>query len=107
MEVPSTLGQLKQLQALVLCDNQIESLPSNIANLFNLKSLLLHKNKLRTLPPEIIALKNLNEVNKTEYYERRVAPSRFVRASREKRQCEARSSEEYHNIMLFFVRTIN
>jgi Leucine-rich repeat (LRR) protein len=64
-EVPSTLGRLKQLHALVLCDNIIESLPSNIANLHNLKSLLLHKNKLRTLPPEIVALKNLTEVPTT------------------------------------------
>lgn len=61
-EVPATLGQLKMLQALLLCDNLIESLPSNIANLHNLKTLQLHKNRLRTLPPEIIALKNLNEV---------------------------------------------
>lgn len=61
-EVPSTLGQLTALQALVLCDNRLESLPSSIANLKNLKSLLLHKNILRTLPTEIITLKNLTEV---------------------------------------------
>lgn len=62
-EVPATLGRLKMLQALVLCDNAIESLPSNIANLHQLKSLLLHKNRLKTLPPEIVTLKNLTEVS--------------------------------------------
>ena len=63
-EVPSTLGQLTALQALVLCDNLLESLPSSIANLKNLKSLFLHKNRLRTLPTEIITLKCLTEVIK-------------------------------------------
>lgn len=62
-DVPTTLGHLYQLQALVLCDNKLESLPANIANLHKLKSLLLHKNKLKTLPPEIVALKNLTEVS--------------------------------------------
>lgn len=61
-DVPSTLGQLTGLQALVLCDNQLESLPGSIANLKQLKSLLLHKNRLRTLPTEIITLKCLTEV---------------------------------------------
>lgn len=63
VEVPSTVGHLHQLQALVLCDNKLESLPAHVANLHKLKSLLLHKNKLRTLPPEIVALKNLTEVS--------------------------------------------
>lgn len=67
-EVPTTLGHLCQLQALVLCDNKIESLPADIANLHKLKSLLLHKNKLRTLPPEIVALKNLTEVSCFNYF---------------------------------------
>lgn len=62
VEVPTSLGELKYLQALVLSDNLLESLPANIANLHQLKSLLLHKNRLRTLPPEIVALKNLSEV---------------------------------------------
>ena len=62
-DVPSTLGQLTALQALVLCDNMLESLPSSIANLKNLKSLLLHKNRLKTLPTEIITLKCLTELS--------------------------------------------
>lgn len=61
-EVPSTVGELKSLQALALCDNMLESLPSTIAKLTNLKSLLLHKNRLRTLPTEIITLRCLTEV---------------------------------------------
>lgn len=63
-EVPITLGQLKNLTALVLSDNQLSSLPTGIAKLNNLKSLLLHKNKLKTLPTEIVALKCLTEVGK-------------------------------------------
>jgi Leucine-rich repeat (LRR) protein len=62
VDVPDSVGKLKQLQALNLSDNMLESLPAAIANLKNLKSLLLHKNRLRTLPTEIIALKCLTEV---------------------------------------------
>lgn len=64
-EVPESVGCLMQLQALVLCDNNIEHLPSSIAKLRNLKSLRLHKNRLRHLPRDIITLKNLNEVSTT------------------------------------------
>jgi Leucine-rich repeat (LRR) protein len=62
VDVPDSVGKLKQLQALNLSDNMLESLPAAIANLKNLKSLSLHKNRLRTLPTEIITLKCLTEV---------------------------------------------
>lgn len=65
-EVPETVGNLSQLQALILCDNHIDALPTSIARLANLKSLLLHKNRLKHLPRDIISLKNLVEVCK--YY---------------------------------------
>lgn len=68
IEVPTAVGDLHHLQALVLCDNQLEYLPADIANLHRLKSLLLHKNKLKTLPPDIIALKNLTEVSFSHIY---------------------------------------
>lgn len=61
-EVPESVGNLQQLQALILCDNLIDSLPASIARLTNLKSMLLHKNRLKHLPRDIIALKNLAEV---------------------------------------------
>lgn len=79
-EVPSTLGELMSLQALILCDNMLESLPSSIAKLTNLKSLLLHKNRLRTLPTEIITLKCLTEVmrNYIIRYSRRNKISEFT-----------------------------
>lgn len=64
-EVPDSVGNLNQLQALTLCDNLIEVLPATIARLTNLKSLLLHKNRLRHLPRDIITLKNLVEVSNT------------------------------------------
>lgn len=63
LEVPSTVGQLTALTALVLSDNQLEGLPPSIANLKNLRSLMLHRNQLRTLPQEIVALKGLSEVS--------------------------------------------
>lgn len=63
-DVPETMGNLHNLQALKLCDNLIEVLPASIARLTNLKSLLLHKNRLRHLPRDIITLQNLVEVMK-------------------------------------------
>lgn len=63
-EVPDVVGNLQQLQALILCDNLIENLPTSIARLTNLKSLLLHRNRLKHLPRDIITLKNLAEVSK-------------------------------------------
>lgn len=62
-EIPDTVGNLSQLQALTICDNLIEVLPASIARLTNLTSLLIHKNRLRHLPRDIIALKNLVEVS--------------------------------------------
>lgn len=62
IEVPDTVGNLHQLQALSLSDNLIEVLPSSIARLSNLKTLSLHKNRIRHLPRDIITLKNLVEV---------------------------------------------
>lgn len=65
-EVPDTIGNLSQLQALNLCDNRIEKIPSSVARLHNLKTLSLHRNGIRTLPPELISLKNLTELSLRE-----------------------------------------
>jgi Leucine-rich repeat (LRR) protein len=62
-EVPESIGNLTQLQALNFCDNLIEKIPSTIAKLHNLKTLSLHKNRFRTLPPELISLRNLTEIS--------------------------------------------
>ena len=51
------------LQALILCDNKLESIPGKLAQLKKLKSLSLHKNKLKTLPMEIVMLMNLQELS--------------------------------------------
>lgn len=62
-DVPDTVGNLSQLQGLILCDNLIENLPTSIARLKHLKSLLLHRNRLKHLPRDIISLRNLVELS--------------------------------------------
>ncbi len=54
--MPVEAGLLPQLTALILCDNQLESLPSSLSRLRKLQSLSLHNNQLSTLPPEIVTL---------------------------------------------------
>lgn len=65
-EVPDSVGNLSQLQGLILCDNLIENLPASIARLKHLKSLLLHRNRLKHLPRGIVSLRNLVELSLRE-----------------------------------------
>lgn len=65
-DVPETVGNLSQLQGLILCDNLIENLPTSIARLKHLKSLLLHRNRLKHLPRDIVSLRNLVELSLRE-----------------------------------------
>lgn len=65
-DVPETVGNLSQLQGLILCDNHIENLPTSIARLKHLKSLLLHRNRLKHLPRDIVSLRNLVELSLRE-----------------------------------------
>lgn len=57
--IPSEIGNLINLTALDLSDNQLSSLPSEIENLTNLKILDLRYNKWNNLPLEIFNLTNL------------------------------------------------
>lgn len=54
---------MKNLQALILCDNKLESIPPRLADLKKLRSLSLHKNNLKTLPMEIVKLMDLQELS--------------------------------------------
>lgn len=46
-EVPATIGKLKNLLSLNLCDNRLETIPSTVADLQRLENLSLHQNQLR------------------------------------------------------------
>lgn len=61
--IPPEMGQLSNLERLVLSDNQIGKLPRELKQLNNLKSLSLHNNQLEMLPKEIIELSNLTELS--------------------------------------------
>ena len=54
---------MRNLQALILCDNKLEYIPPKLADLKKLRSLSLHKNNLKTLPMEIVKLMNLEELS--------------------------------------------
>jgi leucine-rich repeat protein SHOC2 len=57
--IPEEIGNLSNLQKLVLSYNKLTSLPSEIGNLSNLQKLVLSYNKLTSLPSEIGNLSNL------------------------------------------------
>ena len=61
--VPSELGQLSSLSALILCGNQLQFLPKELTKLSNLQSLRLHDNQLQTLPQGLMKLTNLRELS--------------------------------------------
>ena len=60
--LPPEIGQLGNLQSLVLLGNRLTSLPPEIVRLVNLQSLYLGDNQLTALPPEIVRLVNLQSV---------------------------------------------
>jgi internalin A len=62
-ELPSEIGQLKNLTSLKLCRNPLKTLPNAIRQLTNLTSLNLSYNQLTTLPEEIGQLTNLISLN--------------------------------------------
>jgi len=60
--IPSELGNLTNLENLLLSNNQLTSLPPEIGNLTNLKQLRLDDNQFTSLPPEIGNLTNLTRL---------------------------------------------
>lgn len=61
--LPSEIGNLTNLQKLLLIYTGLTSLPSEIGNLINLQELQVIRNKLSSLPPEIGNLTNLQILN--------------------------------------------
>jgi len=57
--LPSEIGDLVNLEDLILSDNELEFVPYEIANLVDLHTLDLQHNKLESLPLEIGSLPNL------------------------------------------------
>jgi Leucine-rich repeat (LRR) protein len=57
--LPDSIGNLRSLRELWLQDNQLQSLPGTIGDLRNLEELLLNNNRLQALPGSIGNLRNL------------------------------------------------
>ena len=53
--VPPEIGQLTNLQRLVLFENELTAVPPEISQLTNLRALSLDRNPLSSPPPEVIA----------------------------------------------------
>ena len=64
-ELPSEIGDLKELRTLNVRKNQLVSLPTSIQKLQQLEDLDLSYNKLTELPSEIGDLKELRRLNVT------------------------------------------
>ncbi len=60
--LPREIGQLKNLQMLLLGGNKLTSLPPEIGQLKNLQRLGLRDNKLTSLPPEMVQLRKLEKL---------------------------------------------
>ena len=63
MRLPSDLGQLSNLSALILSSNRLQTLPEELSQLSKLESLRLHDNHLEALPTDLIKLTNLKELS--------------------------------------------
>lgn len=60
VDIPDTIGELRDLENLALNDNWIKKIPESIGNLTNLQILSLENNKIRELPDSIGNLRLLN-----------------------------------------------
>jgi internalin A len=61
-QIPDCIGNLQNLQSLILRGNQLSSIPESIGNLKNLATLNLNSNQLINLPESIGDLKNLRDL---------------------------------------------
>ena len=62
-ELPSEIGDLKELRRLGVSNNQLVSLPTSIQKLHQLEKLHLYDNRLTELPSEIGDLKELRRLD--------------------------------------------
>lgn len=60
--LPSTIGELENVEILYLSDHDIKTIPKEIGNLKKLKELSFAGCKLQKLPEEIFTLTNLKEL---------------------------------------------
>lgn len=58
-KLPPEIGQLYNLQILILSNNKLKSLPNEIGKLKNLQEFNIYKNKLVTLPESLGSLRHL------------------------------------------------
>lgn len=58
-KLPPEIGQLYNLQILILSNNKLKSLPNEIGKLKNLQEFNVYKNKLVTLPESIGSMRHL------------------------------------------------
>lgn len=63
LSLPNEIGELTNLERLVLGSNLLTSVPSTLGKLTNLQYLSLHNNRLETLPMEMSNLTNLHELH--------------------------------------------
>ena len=61
-ELPSEIGDLKELRKLDVSNNQLVSLPTSIQKLNQLEELYLYDNRLTELPSEIVDLRKLRRL---------------------------------------------
>lgn len=61
-ELPSEIGNLKNLEYFELCCTSIKTLPKEIGNLINLTYLDLSSNSIESLPEELVNLKKLKSI---------------------------------------------
>ena len=52
-KIPDTIGDMTQLDRLILSENKIKALPESIGKLSNLKTLYLFHNELTSLPESL------------------------------------------------------
>lgn len=61
-ELPSEIGNLKNLEDFQLCCTSIKTLPKELGNLVNLTHLDLSSNSIESLPEELVNLKKLKSI---------------------------------------------
>lgn len=61
--IPDDIGQLENVEELILSENYIENIPVSVSLMANLKVIKLSNNKLKNLPFEIADILTLEEID--------------------------------------------